>query len=326
MALRLDRASLMTLIQTLLSPSRILQVSDRRLTRAGEPFDDATNKAVSWCAKFFIAFTGPAFMDPNETLPTSEWIAATMADNGDADGAVGTVVEMLRASLEAQVAALPAHWDKRMTVTMSGFANYEDLATSERVPICYRISNYQRFVGNHVQIHPKPFSDFDVHFARYVGGASNDGAVCYITSGHQLDVFEARLVNKLIRRLLKDENWDGIARTMVFIQRRISKRVTPRTTGKISSVGLDAQVMSLPRLADDDPMGNTLMTDVSTTNLADDRPTFVYMPEAGFDGQVFGPHLVCRGQAMSFEGYEPSPDGDVDKGKAIYRVLNSGRS
>jgi hypothetical protein len=61
-------------------------------------------------------------------------------------------------------------------------------------------------------------------------------------------------------------------------------------------------VMSLPRLEYADPMGETLLTDISTPSLADDRPAFVFVPEAGFSGEAFGPHHVCRGKAMSFEG------------------------
>jgi hypothetical protein len=315
----------MTLIQTFLSPTRILLVSDRRLTRDGQPFDDGTNKVVSWCAKFFLAFTGPAFMDSKEKLPTSEWIALTMADNGDAGGEVGTVVEMLKESLSSKVATLPNTWDKRMTVTMAGFAKYDDLPTDERVPVCYSISNYQRFEDGEVKSHPTPFPDFDVYVARCVGASSMNVAFRYTTAGHQLDWDEIRLIRRLCPRLLKDQNWDGIARLMIYVQRRTSKRLTPTAAGKVSRVGLDAQVMSLPKLADDDPMGNTLLTDVSTTNLADDRPTFVFVPEAGFDGQVFGPHLVCRGQAMSFEGYKPTSGADVGEGETVYRILRSGQ-
>jgi hypothetical protein len=312
----------MTLIQTLLSPTRILQVSDRRLTKGGKPVNDSTNKVVSWCAKFTVAFTGPAFMDlKQKNLPTSEWIASTMAENGDGGGDVATVVEMLQASLNAKLAELPSTWDKRMTVTMSGFAKFSDLATN--VPVCYSISNYERFEDGEVKIYPEHFPDFEVHVARYVGGSSQEVEFVYRTNGHQMDIEEMRLIRRLLPRLFKDQNWDGIVRSMIHVQRRISERVDPKKAEYVSRVGLDAQVMSLPKLADEDPMGHTLLTDVSTTNLADDRPTFVYVPAAGFDGQVFGPHFVCQGQAMSFEGYEPPSSGDVGEGRTIYKILKS---
>lgn len=298
----------MTLIQTLLSPTRILQVSDRRLTKGGVPVSDSANKAVSWCAKFFIAFTGPAFMDwSQKKLPTSDWIATTLAENGDAGGEVTAVVEMLKASLDARLAALPSHWDKRMTVTASGFAKFPDLPGDGRTAVCYSISNYERYEDDAVKIHPKHFPNFEIHVARYVGGSSPNVAFLYRTNGHCFDTEDMRLIRKLGPRLYSDQNWDGMVRLMIKIQRDISRRVDPKKAGHVSRVGRDALVMSLPKLAEDDPMGNTLLTDVSTPSLAADRPTFVYIPEAGFDGQAVGPHYVCRGKAVTFEGDELSP-------------------
>lgn len=295
----------MTLIQTLLSPTRIVQVSDRRLTRKGELISDGTNKAVSWCGKFFIAFTGPAFMDRRETdLPTSKWIAATLARNGDANGCVSDVVEMLRKSLDTRFKGLPHTWDRRMTVTMSGFAKYPDVPGDGVTSVCYSISNYERYDDGHgrVNIHPKPFPNFECHLVRYIGHASAGVEFFHRTNGYHFDAEDMRLIRKLGPRLYQDQCWDGMVRLMLKVQRDISVRGDPKKAGLVSGIGLDAMVMSLPKLAYDDPMGRTLLTDLSTPYLADDRPSFTYVPAMGFNGEAHGPHYVCSGKATGFEG------------------------
>ncbi|MCV7302395.1 hypothetical protein H7J93_22480 [Mycobacterium barrassiae] len=293
----------MTLIQTLLSPTRILQVSDRRLTKEGEPVSDSTNKVVSWCGKFFVAFTGPAFMDHRASeLPTSEWIAATLARNGDAAGDVTAVVEMLQASLDHRVGMLPHRWDKRMTVTMSGFAKFPDIPGDGITSVCYCISNYERSEDDGVKIYPHAFPEFETYINRYSGAVDADVAFIHRTSGHPFAFDDMRLIKKLGPRLYHDQNWDGWVRLMIKVQRAISERADPNEPGLVSRVGLDAMVMSLPRLSYDDPKGETLLTNVSTPSLADDRPSFMFVPETGFSGEAFGPHHACRGKAMSLEG------------------------
>lgn len=299
----------MTLIQTLLSPSRILQVSDRRLTRKGEWVSDSTNKVVSWCGKFMVGFTGPAFMDRHETdLPTSKWIAATLARNGDANGSITDVVEMLRISLDIRYKGLPRTWDRRMTVTVSGFAKYPDVPGDGLTSVCYTISNYKRYDDGlgRVLIDLTPSPNFECSFVRYMGKASAAVEYHHRTDGFEFDVQDMRLIRKLGPRLYKDQCWDGMVRLMLKVQRDISLRGDPHKPGLVSGVGLDAMVMSLPKLAYADPLGQTLLTDVSAPFLADDRPSFTYVPATGYTGETQGPHYACGGTATSFEGEQLS--------------------
>jgi hypothetical protein len=298
----------MTLIQTLLSPSRILQVSDRRLTCGDTLSDDSTNKVVAWIGKFFVAFTGPAFMARHEELPTSKWIAATLARNGDADGDVTAVVEMLQASLDFRVGKLPREWDKRMTVTMSGFVNFPDAPADGRTATSFSISNYERCGDDGVvEIHPKPFPNFEFHVARYMGPPSADVAFLYRTNGHYFAAEDMDRINTLGPSLYQNGDWAGMMRLMIEVQRDISERADPKKDGLVSRVGLDALVMSLPKLADDDPWSWTLLTDVSgEPTLANDRPTFIFVPATGFNGELVGPHYAGWGRAISFDGEDLS--------------------
>lgn len=82
----------MTLIQTLLTDKYVLQVSDRRLTRGGELFDDHHNKAVCWLGCMAAAFTGFAFADYEMKYPVSLWIADVLRWHVDNVNAINELV------------------------------------------------------------------------------------------------------------------------------------------------------------------------------------------------------------------------------------------
>jgi hypothetical protein len=67
----------MTLVLTCLTSEYIVQVSDRRLTFNGRLCDDDTNKAVCYCGRTAVAYTGPARIGGHET---AEWIGNAMKD------------------------------------------------------------------------------------------------------------------------------------------------------------------------------------------------------------------------------------------------------
>ena len=93
----------MTLIITAMSPHRVVQVSDRRLTLpGGKLYDDEANKAVTvGCgdAYFSVAYTGLARLRDKSTrrwIRTDEWIANSLHDLMQQPG-LGTVKELYRA-------------------------------------------------------------------------------------------------------------------------------------------------------------------------------------------------------------------------------------
>jgi hypothetical protein len=60
----------MTLIQTLLTPTGVLQVSDRQLTYPdGRVLPAPANKAVIWCGHMTVGFSGMAFTDSSTQRP-----------------------------------------------------------------------------------------------------------------------------------------------------------------------------------------------------------------------------------------------------------------
>jgi hypothetical protein len=67
-----------TLIQTWVGGTAILQVSDRRLTdpTTGDVKNDIYNKAVSWCGRRAVSFTGLAYIDRRQKEPVSHFFGA----------------------------------------------------------------------------------------------------------------------------------------------------------------------------------------------------------------------------------------------------------
>jgi len=100
-------------------------------------------KAVSWCARRAVCFTGLARIDKAQRKPVSHWIAETLADHVTLDGGV----EALRGSSADQISKLPNTWDKRLSIVLAGIHDRAILnkKTNLVTPIAAvrRISNYE---------------------------------------------------------------------------------------------------------------------------------------------------------------------------------------
>jgi hypothetical protein len=104
----------MTHILTFLTHDHIVQVADRRLTWPnGELFDDDTNKAVFYCGRVAVAYSGVYQM---EGKPTAEWIGSCMKDATQTEEAMYQVAE--RAERYLQKTNLK---DKRLAVVATGW-------------------------------------------------------------------------------------------------------------------------------------------------------------------------------------------------------------
>jgi len=108
----------------------VVQVSDRRLTLNGIPWDDAANKCVVvGCrdALLSITYTGLAYIGE---VPTDEWIHGIVDASPGAKRSMGFVVDLLeRAATEAFASQIPLidrgspltmliagwHWNKKHT-------------------------------------------------------------------------------------------------------------------------------------------------------------------------------------------------------------------
>jgi len=105
----------MTLILTCLTHEHIVQVADRRLTLPdGALYDDDTNKAVFYCGRVAVAYTGLARM---EGKPTAEWIGLCMKDAKQTTSAMKQIAD--RAERHLRQISVP---DKRLAIVSTGWA------------------------------------------------------------------------------------------------------------------------------------------------------------------------------------------------------------
>jgi hypothetical protein len=103
---------------------------------------DSQNKAVSWCARRAVCFTGLARIDRAQKKPVSHWIAETLADHATLDGGV----EALRANATEQIKKLPKVWDKRLSIVVAGIHDLVMVVNGQQVipiGVVRRISNFE---------------------------------------------------------------------------------------------------------------------------------------------------------------------------------------
>ncbi|MEV6095248.1 hypothetical protein [Nocardia sp. NPDC051981] len=288
----------MTLIQTLVTPNHILQVSDRRLTRGdGTIFADSHNKAVSWCGEMAIGFTGLAFIDRAQRKPVSEWIAEMLCDVAGVEEGV----EKLRKGAEDAIARLPASWpDKRLTIVMTGF--FDDPA-GLRLSVTYKISNFEQ----REKIWPRHQPNF---FRTIYHDPTSADVMYYVTAGASLDLWHQRVINKRIFRVARGpQDVNRLVRLMVALQRHVS--------GSNGTVGTDAMVISLPK----NPVSRgMILSQIDSVGLTTDAAMFSYIADGGFVPERFGPHWVCGGTA--FADVKGSQIGDNPDDQSIsIRIL-----
>ncbi|MDT5126475.1 MAG: hypothetical protein QOH54_2119 [Mycobacterium sp.] len=259
----------MTLIQTYFTQDRVIQVSDRRLTRAdGTKFDDNHTKLVFWHGCFTVGFTGLAFINPAQTKSTSEWIAETLCDYTNFErGVVG-----LCAEAEKRIRLLSNRWDKRLCIVVAGF-------DFRRNPLAAQIANYG-----------PPNTDLNT-FAWRTGGRAPGRADGYLTVGAAMEPWQHRVLGRSLRRVIRQP--DGInhaIRLMVGLQRKVAQ--TDPT------VGAGALCATIPRERST-PFGpGSMMSNLGAAEVGEKGCQFVYFAEDGFNHQVFGPHSADHGAAL----------------------------
>jgi hypothetical protein len=198
--------------------------------------------------------------------------------------------------LTAKMATLPASPANLLTLSMAGFTSA--VSQEEYRPIVVRVSNFEK--GNYIWNAAQSEFCVDVitfQFSPITANAQWE----HLAFGQPLAIGDSRLLRRLAPRLVQESNWDGIVRLLIHIQRQVSKRLDRAEPGRVSPVGRDSQVVSLPRLADGDENRNFLLTNTATANMDNEGPRFTFIPDTGFDGRSFAPVSVCGGSAWTFE-------------------------
>jgi hypothetical protein len=286
-----------TLIQTLTTEDLVIQVADRRLTKAnGAVFDDHTTKLVCWRGCFSIGFTGIARIDRAQKEPTSDWIAKLLADCNSFEQGIGT----LGREASKQIRDLPAWYpDRRLAIVVAGFDFRKD-------PQVATIANFRP--GGPMPVDP-------THFESYLHSHLPGHRSGFMVAGGGLTrPLHPQLLGRYLPKILKQEN--GVARAaklMVKIQREVSDD-NPR-------VGRHAMCVAIPR----ERNNNVIMSNFDGPTFDGVGINFCYFDDEGWTYKQFGPLIANDGTAIDrFEG-EADPDNPDNQSVSI-RFLKLPRS
>jgi len=136
---------IVTLILTAVTRDSIVQVSDRRLTRSdGTLFDDNTTKAILFCGRLAIGYTGSAFI---ENVPTAEWLARVIAPHQDIEAGFDDAVSKLETFITSQPS--PKTW--RLAFVATGWGTETRAGRLNPTPFIYTVSNFLGDDGTSLQ-------------------------------------------------------------------------------------------------------------------------------------------------------------------------------
>jgi hypothetical protein len=267
----------MTLIQTLLTPTGVLQVSDRQLTYpSGRIHTDPANKAVIWCGHIVIGFTGMAFTDSSQQRTISEWIAFTLR------GAV-TLGDACEALQQAGT-ELMIHTDygrRALTMVFAGSP------PGSGEVLMFAISNNR-------QSRASPGIAEDRFYRSNTLNVPVSGqGYLYKTAGVRISDETERHIENQLRRIHARFGVDHATRRVVAIQRRVREKQIQQSRG--STVGRSAMIVSLPAVTDPQPAVTFITTNPLNGAVREGLPMYSFVRSNGFSPTRFGPHFVCGG-------------------------------
>lgn len=280
----------MTLILSLVADSVVVQVSDRRVSLVQPddsllPRDDITNKAVLFCSRSLLAFTGFAEL---EGLRTDLWIAERLRHSDD----LGCGFERLRADLN-ELFLRRTYAGGPMSVVAAGFKMNAD---GSLTPYYAVVSNQFREGGWRA----KPYDDF---WWSWEGCPT--GAWGLFEAPKWLTAREFASLKRTMGRAA--ERTGDVANAIRLMSNAI--RAVAQRLGPTSPVGRDLMLTVLPR-ASAAPSPDVMAL---SSGPMPETPTFLYLP-AEQEPVAYGPTFVCGGAVMT--DFVSRPLGEADRIKA----------
>ena len=269
----------MTLILTCLAHDHIVQVADRRLTRLdGTLYNDDTNKAVFYCGRVAVAYTGLAQM---EGKPTDEWIGFCMKDEMSIELAMNKVAS----SAERHLRQLKLS-DKRFAAVAAGWATFNG-APPLRPYICVasnflsedsksHLWNWKSAADEAVTVKTK-FLDEKLPFVLFVAGQN-------LTNEENIRI--NRILKKAIER-------GGTTTAVVRILGAAVRSVASGTDNRSLRVSKGMIIHLLSREA--------LLAKRSqiVTPLSPNTHSFLYISNAGKTDRFKGAVIACNGMHLT---------------------------
>lgn len=266
-----------TLILNVATPDHIFQVGDRRLTRLsdGSLIDDDTNKAVFFCGRLAISYTGLAQIDGTRT---DLWLTKVLAD--------AKCVTLSDATAEIQTRATEAF--RRIPLTSEqkrhAFVGVGWTKLSEEEPyhpfVCY-ISNYHDDEGKRTK---RALEKFGLKYQILFGL----GQHTFLDIGASLSKEQ---YNRCFRTLRKATERKVTPQTIINILADTIRQVSrsQRTVGG----ELLAVVIPKASVETDSRYKGSIFSQYSSN-----EASFMYMPSTSTKSIVYGPNMVCNGGSV----------------------------
>lgn len=291
----------MTLIQTVWTPDRVIQVSDRRLTAGPKLIDDYYTKAVVWNDRFTVGFTGMARVDRWQRESTTRWMADIIADCPVIDMAL----ERVQTEAQKRWKRMHKQWDKRTTFVFAGF---DPRIEDGSVVFC---------VTNHDHPNTNVSSD-ETKFGVYQIKPPPKNTTGVFMAGASLNEQQQELSTRYLRRELK--KGDGVnhaVRLMVKVQRNVAQ------TDKKKTVGMDALCVHIPRNGNPNMPGPTVMSNLGGPDLPSGCPSFGYFDRNGWQWKQEAPLMAGWGQVtQTWAEADPDFPDNQTVGMRILKMPN----
>lgn len=291
----------MTLILSAVVRDYAIQVSDRRLTRAGKLEDDATNKAVLFCNRFCFAYTGLGFIG---VTPTDEWLTKALV-NAKTPSLSGATRSLAQQATDAFRKIGWSRAEKRHAFVGVGWAQLPNEAFLS--PIICSVSNAHNADGLWLD---KARDEFTVFHRLW----SDKPIFDVIATGQALQSKELKDLRRNLRRCFDHKTGpEPISGYLIDQIRRIAT--------KNDLVGKHLMVVCLPKQSV--PTSSWFLTNLApgSQKTMKDVQSFYYLRE-GQDNRVgFGPDTACAGQGFTNVELEKLNESGSDASITVKIVL-----
>ncbi|MCT7371449.1 hypothetical protein [Mycolicibacterium llatzerense] len=273
----------MTLIQTVFTKDRVIQVSDRRLSNGGKLVDDYYTKLVLWNDRYTVGFTGQSRIDRRQKLKTARWIADTLSGHGLFEDGVSA----LRAEAEKRTKKLPKNWDLRLAIVLAGFDDRDG-------PVAACVTNMDLQTNRSAEVTRFAIDELTIPAGHHA---------CVHSIGATMNAEQKMVLEKYVPKALgKDDGLNPAVRLMVDLQRRVSK------TDKKKSVGMDALCVHIPRGAHKYyGHGLSVMSNLGGPSLPTAMSSFGYFDRSGWQWKQEAPYRAGMGQVSTHSAWS-DPD------------------
>ena len=261
----------MTLVQTLLTPTGVLQVSDRQLTfPSGEASEIPANKAVIWCEHMVVGFSGMAFTDSAGQCTISEWIVQKLRGARTVEDAAQSLVlggnELMADRDDDEL--------RKLTMILAGAPPGIDRN------LLYCISN----VAHPAQPAQRYFDVKIMHIPLHQGENRNHTAGVLINPEYQ------QLYEKELAAIHSDFGANHAAKSMIALQRRVREAELGERLR--SRVGREAMVVWLPAVAESKSVA-FIATGTESADIDERWAMYSFIDAYRFSQVRFEPHFVC---------------------------------